>query len=103
MQEKIFDLEMAKTAEKTCSELNPLKMAAYWEEFQNWPDEAFVAAIQRASREANRFPTVAMIWRQMRIWRVEQRRENRKLYDDRNSIRYHLFHHRRDWANNRTA
>jgi len=61
MNEQIFKNEMAKAAVKTRCELDPLTLAAYWEEFENWDEAVFVQALQLASRELNFFPTVSQI------------------------------------------
>ena len=61
MNEAIFLEQMNRAAVATQSEYDDLTLEVYLEKFSAWPQEDFVAAMQKCSDELNRFPTVGQI------------------------------------------
>lgn len=61
MDKQLFGLEMAKTAAVTRSELDPLTIQAYWEEFELWTDSVFQNAMKQCRQELASFPKASQI------------------------------------------
>jgi len=61
MDHEKFKVNLAKTAIATGGEVTDMILSVYWDEFQNWTDDQFLAALQRCRNELSRFPTVAQI------------------------------------------
>lgn len=61
MNKETFYSEMARTSTALRDEIDDATLLVYWDEFRNWSDSDFCAAMDSCRHELDRFPTVKHI------------------------------------------